>query len=160
MSLYIIMQKSVWGPATWKLLHCMVLNANNDIQPSQLIDLKNIILRIVSNLPCPYCTSHAINHISKSNFNNIQNINDLRVFIFQFHNKVNQQLNKKLITYEEHNDIMCKLNFKQVIIDFINIYQSKNAGVTMMLYNFHRKLMVQDMYKYFKLNSKVFNLAG
>jgi hypothetical protein len=138
----------------------MVLNANNDIQPSQLIDLKNIIMRIVSNLPCPYCTSHAINHISKSNFNSIQNINDLRVFMFQFHNKVNQQLNKKLITYEQHTEIMCNLNFKQVIIDFINIYQSKNAGVTMMLYNFHRKIMVQDMYKYFKLNSKVFNLAG
>ena len=80
--------------------------------------------------------------------------------MFQFHNKVNQQLNKKIITYEEHNDIMCKLNFKQVIIDFINIYQSKNAGVTMMLYNFHRKIMVQDMYKYFKSNSKIFKLAG
>ena len=152
------MQKSVWGPATWKLLHCMVLNANNDIQPSQLIDLKNIIMRIVSNLPCPYCTSHAINHISKSNFNSIQNINDLRVFMFQFHNKVNQQLNKKLITYEQHTEIMCNLNFKQVIIDFINIYQSKNAGVTMMLYNFHRKQMVLDVIKYFKGNNAIFSL--
>ena len=154
------MQKSVWGPATWKILHCMVLNASNDIQPSQLIDLKNIILRIISNLPCPYCTAHAITHISKSNFNIIQNINDLRVFMFQFHNKVNQQLNKILITYEQHNDIMCSLNFKQVIFDFINIYQSKNAGVTMMLYNFHRKQMVQDLYKYLKINSKLFKLTG
>ena len=34
--------------------------------------------------------------------------------------------------------------------DFINIYQSKNAGVTMMLYNFHRKQMVGDVIKYFK----------
>ena len=24
------MQKSVWGPATWKLLHTMVLKINND----------------------------------------------------------------------------------------------------------------------------------
>ena len=60
------MQKSVWGPATWKLLHTMVLKINNDVSVSQINDLKSIILRIVSNLPCPYCTSHAISYITNS----------------------------------------------------------------------------------------------
>ena len=66
------MQKSVWGPATWKLLHTMVLKINNDVSISQINDLKSIILRIVSNLPCPYCTSHAISYITNSNYKLIQ----------------------------------------------------------------------------------------
>jgi hypothetical protein len=64
--LYIIlMSKAVWGPATWKLLHCMVLKVKT-IEPHQLIELKNAIMRIVSNLPCPYCTAHALANIASS----------------------------------------------------------------------------------------------
>ena len=92
------MQKSVWGPVTWRLLHMMVLKVNDNITPTQIIELKNIILRILTNLPCPYCASHAMAHITSSNYKSIQNVADLRVFMFQFHNKVNQRLNKKLIT--------------------------------------------------------------
>ena len=78
--------------------------------------------------------------------------------MFQFHNKVNQRLNKPLITYEQHTDIYCNLNLIPVINDFITNYQSKNSGVTMMLYNFHRKQMVLDVIKYFKGNNAIFSL--
>ena len=152
------MQKSVWGPITWRLLHMMVLKVNDNITPTQIIELKNIILRILSNLPCPYCASHAMAHITSSNYKSIQNVSDLRIFMFQFHNKVNQRLNKPLITYEEHTNIYCKLQLIPVINDFITNYQSKNSGVTMMLYNFHRKKMVMDVIKYFKSNTSIFNL--
>jgi hypothetical protein len=152
------MQKSVWGPVTWTLLHTMVLKVNDNITPTQIIELKNIILRILSNLPCPYCTSHALTYISTSNYKSIQNVADLRVFMFQFHNKVNQRLNKPFITYEQHTEIYCKLNIIHVVNNFIVNYQSKNSGVTMMLYNFHRKQMVLDVIKYFKGNTSIFNL--
>jgi hypothetical protein len=66
------MQKSVWGPATWKLLHSMVLKMNDNASVQQINDLKSIILRIVSNLPCPYCTSHAVSYITSSNYKLIQ----------------------------------------------------------------------------------------
>jgi hypothetical protein len=150
------MQKSVWGPVTWRLLHMMVLKVNDNITPTQIIELKNIILRILSNLPCPYCTSHAISYISTSNYKYIQNVADLRIFMFHFHNKVNQRLNKPLITYEQHTDLYCKLNLVSIINEFITNYQSKNSGVTMMLYNFHRKQMVGDVIKYFKGNFNIF----
>ena len=67
------MTKAVWGPATWKLLHCMVLKIDT-IEPTQLQELKNAIMGIVSNLPCPYCTSHALSNIASSNFKVINNI--------------------------------------------------------------------------------------
>ena len=149
------MSKAVWGPATWKLLHCMVLNVKN-IEPGQLIDLKNIIMRIVSNLPCPYCTSHALSTIAKSNFRIINNIDDLKMFMFQFHNKVNQQVNKKIITYEEHIPIYCNLNLEVVFQDFLNIYQKQMGGITMMLYGFHRKQMLIDVFNFFKRNKMIY----
>ena len=149
------MTKAVWGPATWKLLHCMVLKVDN-LEPNQLIDLKNAIMRIVSNLPCPYCTSHALSNIASSNFKMINNINDLKLFMFQFHNKVNQQVNKKLITYEEHVPLYCNLNMEQVLQDFLNVYQKQIGGVTMMLYAFHRKQMLIDVVNYFKRNKRLY----
>lgn len=149
------MLKSVWGPATWTLLHCMVINCNNiDIAP--FIDLKNMILRIISNLPCPYCTSHALSLIGSSNFKSIQNISDLRLFMFQFHNKVNQQVNKPLITYDEHIEIYCNLDLANVLQRFIDIYKQQIGGVTMMLYGFHRKQMLIDVYSFFKRNRNIY----
>ena len=58
---------------------------------------KNIISRIMSNLPCPYCTSHAVSYLSTTNFKSIQNINDLTLYLFNFHNNVNIRLNKPTI---------------------------------------------------------------
>ena len=144
------MLKSVWGPATWNLLHCMVLATNENIETAPFIDLKNMILRILSNLPCPYCTSHALSLIASSNFKSIQNMPDLRLFMFQFHNKVNQQVNKPLITYDEHILIYCNLNLTNVLQHFIDIYNQQIGGVTMMLYGFHRKQMLIDIYNFFK----------
>jgi hypothetical protein len=149
------MTKAVWGPATWKLLHCMVLKVDN-LEPNQLIELKNAIMRIVSNLPCPYCTSHALSNIASSNFKMINNINDLKLFMFQFHNKVNQQVNKKLITYDEHVPLYCNLNMEQVLQDFLIIYQKQIGGVTMMLYAFHRKQMLIDVVNFFKRNKRLY----
>jgi hypothetical protein len=149
------MSKAVWGPATWKLLHCMVLKVDA-IEPAQLQDLKNAIMNIVSNLPCPYCTSHALSNIASSNFRMIGNIDDLKMFMFQFHNKVNQQVNKKLITYEEHIPIYCDLNLEVVFQDFLNIYQKQMGGITMMLYGFHRKQMLIDVFNFFRRNQNMY----
>jgi hypothetical protein len=150
------MQKSVWGPATWKLLHTMVLRIDDNITTNQFIELKNIILRILHNLPCPYCTSHALSYISVYNYKGISNINDLRMFIFNFHNSVNKRLNKPLISYEEHVQLY-NIPLRIVGKNFIDIYSTNNTGVTMMLYNFHRKQMVQDLINYFKNNHHLFN---
>jgi len=149
------MTKAVWGPATWKLLHCMVLKVDN-LESNQLFDLKNTIMSIISNLPCPYCTSHALSNISSSNFKVINNINDLKLFMFQFHNKVNQQVNKPLITYEQHLPLYCDLDISVVFSEFLVIYQKQIGGITMMLYGFHRKKMLLNVADYFRRNGRLY----
>jgi hypothetical protein len=76
--------------------------------------------------------------------------------MFQFHNKVNQQVNKKLITYDEHIPIYCNLDLTVVFQDFLNIYQKQIGGITMMLYGFHRKQMLIDVLNYFKRNTHIY----
>ena len=80
----------------------------------------------------------------------------MKLFIFQFHNKVNQQVNKPLITYEQHIPIYCDLDLGTVLGEFLVIYQKQIGGITMMLYGFHRKQMLINVVNYFKRNGKVY----
>jgi hypothetical protein len=147
MSLYIIMSKSVWGPATWTMLHCLVLKIKDDA--NNIEQLKTMISSICENLPCPYCASHARSILQKSNFSRIQDILSLRVFVFQFHNKVNEKLKKPQMEYSEHLERYKNSNLVDVINTFIQAYNN-NSGTTMMLYSFHKKQVTQQLRNYFK----------
>ncbi len=152
------MSKSVWGPATWSLLHCMVLKINDDINQSQLNDLKGIITNIAANLPCPNCTQHAISYLNTNKFSLINNIYTLRVFMHTFHNKVNERLKKPLMSYEEHLVVYSKMNFKLVIQNMMMIYKNMNTSVSMMLYSYYRGRLIQDLDEYFYKNQRLYRL--
>ena len=141
------MSKSVWGPATWTMLHCLVLKIKDDA--TNIEDLKKLITSICDNLPCPYCASHARETIQKSNFNKIQDILSLRVFVFQLHNKVNERLKKKQMEYSEHLERYKNFKLVDVINTFIKAYNN-NGGTTMMLYSFHKKQVTNQLKNYFK----------
>jgi len=147
MSLYIIMSKSVWGPATWSMLHCLVLKIKDDA--NNIEQLKTLITSICDNLPCPYCAAHAKSIIQKSNFNKIQDILSLRVFVFQLHNIVNDKLKKPQMDYSTHLDKYKNFNLVDVINTFIKAYNN-NSGTTMMLYSFHKKQTTNQLRAYFK----------
>lgn len=152
------MRKSEWGPITWKIIHCLSIKSNPNLSQDQFNDIKNIISRIVSNLPCPYCTSHAIEYFAKNNYKSVKNIKELTLYLFNFHNNVNIRINKPTITLEEHNKIYTDMNLVNTVQAFINIYQKNTHSVTMMLYNFHRKQMVYDVYLYFQKTKPLYGL--
>lgn len=141
------MSKSVWGPATWTMLHCLVLKIKDDA--NNIEQLKSMISSICENLPCPYCASHARSILQKSNFSRIQDMLSLRVFVFQFHNKVNEKLKKPQMEYSEHLERYKNSNLVDVINTFIQAYNN-NSGTTMMLYSFHKKQVTQQLRNYFK----------
>jgi hypothetical protein len=152
------MSKSVWGPATWQLLHCMVLKINDNINKSQLSELKGMIINIATNLPCPYCTQHALSYLKTNKFNLIDNIYSLRIFMHTFHNKVNERLKKTTMSYEDHIVLYSRMNFKIVIQNMIHIYKNMNTSVTMMLYSYYRGRLVQDLNEYFYNNQQIFSI--
>ena len=148
------MSKAVWGPATWSMLHCLVLKIND---VTNLESLKGLIINICSNLPCPYCTSHATAILKQERFSQINDILALKTFMWQFHNKVNERLKKTKMEYSVHLDKYNNMKLVDVINLFIKIY-SQNSGVTMMLYNFHKKNLITQLRTYFGENAKLYIL--
>lgn len=154
------MSKSVWGPATWYLLHSMVLKINDDTNSETITDLKKLIRNITSNLPCPACSAHATSHLSKMKFDSITSVEGLRRFMFHFHNTVNEMLKKSTtLTYEQHIILFDTMDLRLVIRNFLNIYNNMNStNVTMMLYSFHRKKTLNDVNTFFVKNQKLYRL--
>jgi hypothetical protein len=154
------MSKSVWGPATWYLLHSMVLKINDDTNSETITDLKKLIRNITSNLPCPACSAHATSHLSKMKFDSITTVEGLRRFMFHFHNTVNEMLKKPTtLTYEQHIILFDTMDLRLVIRHFLNIYNNMNStNVTMMLYSFHRKKTLNDVNTFFVKNQKLYRL--
>jgi hypothetical protein len=156
MSLY-HMSKNVWGPPTWQVLHCMALKAKETMTFPQLQELKQIMERMVANLPCPMCSGHATAYFKQHHFQRIQTLQQLQMFLFQFHNSVNTRIKKPLITYEEHLLIYRPMSIDTVVRNMFQVYQHmNNTSVTMMLYSFHRKTILQDLHKYFRQNNHLF----
>jgi hypothetical protein len=153
------MSKNVWGPATWNLLHCMVLKIDDNINNIQLEELKKIISRITHNLPCPYCAEHSASFFKINNYSSISSINALRYFLFYFHNNVNERLKKPIITYEHHIEIYVTMNLTTVIQHFFNVYRDMSqTSVTMMLKSFHRNLVLNELNSYLLKYQKLYRL--
>ena len=57
-------------------------------------EVLNIIKIICDNLPCPYCRQNASKYL-KINMRNIETKEDLKLFLYRFHNDVNKKLKKK-----------------------------------------------------------------
>lgn len=153
------MSKSVWGPATWHLLHCIVLKVDDNINESQLENIKAIISRIANNLPCPYCTDHATTFLRTNKFESIKSINALRYFMFYFHNKVNERLKKPQMTYDDHINLYVKMNLKTVVEHFFKVYTEMNqTSVTLMLRSFHRVKLLGDVNQFFLQHQYLYRL--
>ena len=145
------MSKSVWGPATWFLLHSMVIKLKDDAPNEAITEVKKMIRRITSNLPCPVCSSHANTYLSKFRFDSVTKVDGLRHFIFDFHNSVNEMLKKPiLMSYQEHLIIYNNMELTLVIKNFLNIYNNmSNTNVTMMLYSYHRNTVLNELNSFF-----------
>ena len=153
------MSKNVWGPPTWRLLHCLSVKAKDTMTLPQIKELKAIIERIASNLPCPICSTHAKSYFKLNKFNQLTTLDQLRYFLFLFHNNVNHRINKPMITYEEHNVLYKNMNLELVIRNMFSVYENMNStNVTMMLYSFHRNSILKDLNQYLVQNHALFSL--
>ena len=109
-----------WGSHTWIMFHTLAEKIKNEYNISN--ELINIIINISYNLPCPYCTEDAKKYI-KSNFNKNKNYNKEEVitFLYNFHNHVNNKLNKQQFEKENLEIYKKKIPFKLLITLLIDI---------------------------------------
>ena len=146
------MKKEVWGPITWSALHCLTVKIKDEYFMHQKDQLISIIISIMSNLPCPNCTAHALGLIKKYNLKRINNKQILIRALFMIHNEVNERLKKSLFSYELVEPTYNLMDLKEVLGKYYDISVSQKYGEKMMIYNFHRKAFLKNFKKYIQKN--------
>ena len=147
-----VVNKPHWGVAIWTLFHIIgekISEDNFNVLKSEII---LIIKQICNNLPCPMCTTHANDYLSKNNFDKINKLSDFRLFLFHFHNIVNTKKHKALFNIDELSSTYKNLDSIKVIRDFMVVFQDKHYNVNMITNDFHRNRMVVQLKKWFNQN--------
>ena len=152
------MKKSIWGPCIWKLLHCFTIKIKDEYFVQEKNNIINTITNICANLPCPLCSTHAMQILKKYNFKNISTKENLIKIIFILHNEVNKNLKKTLFSYNKLIDTYNKYNFYDVLNEYNRVINQSNYNERMMLYTFHKKKFILDFQSYFLKNIKYYNI--
>ena len=145
-----------WGNATWFLFHTLSYKLK-DIESNHAKELLYLFVGICRNLPCPVCREDANKMLNGSNTPAVTTKSDLIRFMWQFHNLVNDKLDKPKITLKEHNEKFAKANTNSVVKFYIHT-MSKNANnSTAMLDSFKRQDNTREFTDYIRVNSYRFN---
>jgi len=145
-------KKMEWGEPTWLLFHTLSEKAKPGDFDKIRIDLLNAIYNICNNLPCPVCANHATEYIKSSHFFNIKTKEELKMFLYVFHNVVNQ---KKGFNIFDHNDLSNKYasaSTRLIIYNFIAHYQKKNKNMKTLANDMHRTRLINSLKTWFSSN--------
>jgi hypothetical protein len=101
------MMTSIFGPATWHLLHCMSFNYPNNPSKCDKHKYMNFVLSLKDILPCGKCRTNL-----EKNFNNhpltmknMESRESFSIYIYELHEVVNRMLGKKSgLTYKMVRD--------------------------------------------------------
>ena len=94
-------QKNHWGPPKWEELHLCAINYSRYPKKEDIIEKEHEIWKIINALPCQKCRGHAIEYI-KFNPPYLRNSQRLQIWVWSFHNNVNQRLGKEYFSYPEY----------------------------------------------------------
>ena len=95
------MPLNVWGPLFWDWFHnlsiCYPTNPTYDNAYEAYSKIENFI----NSLPCPNCKNHAIRYI-QTNPINLTNSKNFQLWVWKFHNSVNQRTGKRSFNKQEY----------------------------------------------------------
>jgi hypothetical protein len=118
------------GPPVWALLHSIVEKVKNDNFKDYKLQLFNLIKKICVFFPSVVSSKNSEAYFSNVNPNYINNLIDIKVFIFNYHNFINKKLKKPIFNY-------CELTK----YDNVNIPVLQNAIVELYRKNTYMKLL-------------------
>lgn len=149
--------KDIWGPATWTLFHTLAEKVKEEHFNEILSDMLTMIKRICMNLPCPDCSAHAVQLMSKVSANQFDSKEKFKMFLFHFHNTVNVRIGKPIFTVEQLNSKYVRANTFAVIPHFIKVFSYRNTNVRLLINSFHKDIMIKDLIKWTRENNFKFN---
>jgi len=150
-------KKMKWGEPTWFLFHTLAEKIKDEYFQSIRLDLLNTIVTICQNLPCPDCANHATEYIKKINFSSIKTKQDLKLFLFQFHNVINKKKNFSLFSVDQLDTKYSSANTVNIIQNFMYHFQDKNHSIRMISNDMYRSRIAEQLKKWFNNNIQYFN---
>ena len=90
---------SIWGPYFWATLHSIPDGAPFEPTDQERSELLNVLKALLHILPCEKCRLHVSHHILE-NEPMYLNREELRIWIWELHNKVNATLAKPTEPFE------------------------------------------------------------
>ena len=123
----------IWGPHGWKFLHYVSLGYPDKPTDKEKMYYKNFYYSLQNVLPCEKCAqNYKKNIIEYPIDNHLQNRDSLVKWVIDIHNKVNYELGKPQLDYEEAISLylneeskMLDYCFKAVILIIILIFLYK-----------------------------------
>jgi hypothetical protein len=151
------MSKSLWGPPCWSLMHVLATRIKEEDFENKKESLWLVINEICNNLPCPECRQHAVSLMRQTKKASVLKSKDnLELFLFDFHNLVNKKKGLKLFTKEEYNLKYKKENIRDIVFNFINIFNASARNNNLMTDAFHRQRFIQKFIAWINVNKESF----
>jgi len=144
-------KKMTWGEPTWLFFHTLAEKVSEDNFNVLKDELLNFIFLVSSNLPCPICSSHAIEYMKTNNFFSISTKQQLNIFLFNFHNSVNKRKQYELYDYDNLHEKYSKANFFNILNNFFFHFKNNTKSIKMISEDFHRNRIL------FKFKNWIYN---
>ena len=151
-------KKIRWGAPTWYLFHTLVYKIKDEHFSRLRIELLNNIIAICRNLPCPKCSMHASEYISRIDVNSIRTKDDFKNLLFKFHNDVNLRTGSPLFSYNELDAKYSTAVTMNIIQNFFIFFQDKTFNVTNIANSMHRERIITKLKEWFKTNINCFDM--
>lgn len=128
-----------WGPICWTFLHTFAEHIPDEVYHKYKRKIFNVFMNTLHNLPCPYCRKHALQYHKLFNMPNTKE--QFKNHLFNFHNYVNQRLQKSNL----NSSILKKYksySLKRVFYYFVFIFQGTRNGLQLGI--LQRSTMIKD----------------
>ena len=104
------MPPQIWGPIFWSTLHIASLSYSDKPTERQKKNIKCFYESMIDVLPCPICRVHYEENLKEMPIEPaLEGRMLLVMWVFNMHNKVNVQLGKREITFDEFIESMQNL---------------------------------------------------
>ena len=141
-----------WGNIVWLFLHTFAEKVNEETFSNKKHNIINLLRVICRNLPCPECAEHATKYIGAIELEKYINTKkDLKDFIFVFHNKINQKLNKPNFNKDKLDSEYSNVDINKAYQDLLKVYTSKIPSAKLMINNLSRTSSPNLIKNYMKL---------
>lgn len=148
-----------WGNAAWFIFHTLSEKLKDEYNtPNTITELRNILISICFNLPCPVCSEHAKNKINQVNLNEISSKDILKHFFYELHNTINVDLNKPIYSRDDFEDRYGRANTRAIVSYFIQVFRRINSGnFKMMMTKMNTESCIESLISYLNENAYKFN---